>query len=221
MRERIVDSKVQMTIDDLTKLYIPENFGTDESDCGDTLEYIIDQIKCEYAYGVSKFVLFINDKEVVKIPFNGEYYWNYEAEDYVFEPFMTITDYCKKEATLYEKAQELGIAEFFAGTHLAGYTKDHTPFYISERINKTFDDVEVSAEQKESAKKYADSKGDISWRRLPVQWLALALEKFGVAKVDKFVNFIIDFDINDLHWGNVGLRDDGTPVLIDYSGWHD
>lgn len=213
---------MQMTIDDLTKLYIPENFGTDEEDYGDTLDDIKEQIEgYEYAYGVSKFVIFMNDEEVAKIPFNGEYYWNCDEEDYEFEPFHYVTDYCAEEANIYEKAVERGLEVFFAGTRFAGYTKDHTPFYISERIKNCLDDFidKVSEESVTSARKYADSKDDLKWRRLPDRWLALALEKYGEQKVDEFVKFIAEFDINDLHWGNVAVRENGEPVLIDYSGW--
>lgn len=213
---------MQMTIDDLTKLYIPENFGTDEDDCGDTLDDIISQITCEYAYGVSKFVIFMNDKEVAKIPFNGEWYWYHEEDDLYFEPFEGITDYCKLEADIYAEAVDRGLGMFFAGTRFAGYTKDHTPFYVSERMNRSFDEVfdTVSEESIATARKYADTKDDLKWRRLSDRWLAIALEKYGQDLVDKFVKFVAEFDINDLHCGNLAVRDNGEPVIIDYSGWH-
>ena len=41
-----------------------------------------------------------------------------------------------------------------------------------------------------------------------------------VAKVDKFIDFLVAFDINDLHQGNIGFRENGDPVLIDYSGFN-
>ena len=52
---------MQRTIDDITKFIIPEQFGTDEDEYGDTLRSVIDQvinIGCEFAYGISKFVVF-------------------------------------------------------------------------------------------------------------------------------------------------------------------
>lgn len=211
-----------MTVDDLTKLYIPENFGNDEYDYGETLTDVTEQISCDYTYGVSKFVIFMDDETVAKIPFNGEYYWNEEEEDYVFDPFVGTHDYCRVEAEIYEEAVDRGLERFFAGTIFTGYTKDHTPFYLSERIKNTLDDYfdKISDESIRTARKYADSKDDLKWRRLPDRWLALALERYGQEMVDKFVKFIAEFDINDLHYGNVAVRANGEPVIIDYSGWH-
>ena len=75
---------MRMTIEDLKKLNIPDQFGGDDEEYGDTLQPVIDQIKCEFAYGVSKFVIFINDFTVAKIPFNGEFFWNFETNEYDF-----------------------------------------------------------------------------------------------------------------------------------------
>ena len=218
---------MQRTIDDITKFIIPEQFGTDEDEYGDTLRSVIDQvlnIGCEFAYGISKFVIMLNDTEVVKIPFNGEFYWDNDSQGYdAFEEFKSTIDYCRVEADYYKEAVKWGIAEFFAGTRFVGYTKDHTPFYVSERVHKTLDDVwySVSEESVQTARDYANSKENFYWRRLSDHWLAVALEKYGKEKVDKFLEFLQAYDIDDLHQGNVGFREDGTPCLIDYSGWNE
>ena len=212
---------MQMTIDDLKKIVIPDEFGCDDDDYGDVLDEVINQIPCNYAYGVSKFVIFINDKEVAKIPFNGQFFWDDESKEYVFENFHNIMDYCALEADIYEEAVTRGLEMFFAGTRYVGHTADNTPFYISERVNKNLDDVwdDVSDEEVATARTYAQTKEDFSWRRLSDRWLALALRFYGKELVDKFVKFIKDFGINDLHFNNVGVREDGSPCLIDYSGW--
>ncbi len=214
---------MQMTIDDMTKLIIPENFGCDEDGYGEMLEDFAEQFPCEYAYGISKFVIFMNDEYVAKIPFNGEWFYSDDEEDYVFDTFTVVDDYCAEEAYIYDCAKNRGIEEFFAETKFAGYTKDHTPFYLSERINKTLDESwdDVRDVDTTSAREYvrSDKGSGLRDRRLSDRWLAVALEKYGQEKVDKFAEFIEEFDINDLHCANVGFRKDGSPVLIDYSGW--
>ncbi len=216
---------MQRTIDDITKFIIPEQFGIDEDEYGDTLKSVIDQvlkIGCEFAYGISKFVVFLNDKEVVKIPFNGVFKYNENSDDYDNFNEFSVINYCEIEANYYEEAKEWGVAEFFAGTRFVGYTKDHTPFYVSERINATIDDMwnKVSEDSIHAAHVYADSRKGVRGRKLSDHWLALALERYGKAKVDKFIDFLVAFDINDLHQGNIGFRDNGDPVLIDYSGFN-
>ena len=77
----------------------------------------------------------------------------------------------------------------------------------------------IDEESIRTAREYASTKEDFYWRRLSDRWLAAALKKYGKEKVDKFVDFINEFDVNDLHSANVGFRNNGDPVLIDYSGW--
>ena len=55
--------------------------------------------------------------------------------------------------------------------------------------------------------------------RAPIEWTAMALEYYGEEVVKKLFNFIEKEGIDDLHWGNVGIRKDGSPVLLDYSGF--
>ena len=37
--------------------------------------------------------------------------------------------------------------------------------------------------------------------------------------VDKLVKFILDENIRDLHSDNIGFREDGSPVILDYSSY--
>jgi hypothetical protein len=37
--------------------------------------------------------------------------------------------------------------------------------------------------------------------------------------LNSLIGFLYDEDINDLHCGNFGLREDGFIVIIDYSGF--
>ena len=46
------------------------------------------------------------------------------------------------------------------------------------------------------------------------------IREFGMDEYEAFSEFGLEWDINDLHFGNIG-EIDGHMVLIDYSGYHD
>ena len=55
-----------------------------------------------------------------------------------------------------------------------------------------------------------------------INWIANAIEKYGLEAYRKFVDFIYNQRpevSGDLHLGNVGYRLDGTPCILDYAGW--
>lgn len=209
-----------MTIEDIFNLNINPEFGADDyNNETDVIEEVCDQItnvdpNCEMTYGASKFVIFLNEREVVKIPFNGCYY-NDDEEDSVFD-YYNNTDYCSIEERIYEDAVSARIEMFFAGTHYAGQTKSGKAVYISERV------YPYNSEQRDnSPKPSADSlkKAESFDCSLSYDWLARAIEYYGEKLVQAFVQFIKDEEINDLHNGNIGVRADGAPVLLDYSGF--
>ena len=56
------------------------------------------------------------------------------------------------------------------------------------------------------------------------EWIAICLDKYGKSKVERFLYYCenIDLDIlDDIHNGNYGYRTNGTPCIIDYSGYAD
>lgn len=216
-----------MTINDVLNMTFPSNFGSGEddieTDCICEVEADLDRYKVRTAYGASKFIIFLNDNEVVKIPFSGSYSygWNEEAEetDYdeiVFDEFCT-KDYCAVEAAVYSDAVAAGVGQFFASTKFVGKTFiDKTPIYISERVIP-FDCLN-NEERKYSRDSY--NKAGKMCGRTPVEWTAMALEYYGEEAVKKLFDFIEKEVIDDLHWGNVGIRKDGSPCLLDYSGFN-
>ena len=57
-------------------------------------------------------------------------------------------------------------------------------------------------------------------------WSACFIDFFGEDAFEKFYNYCVYGDDehemcidDDLHAGNIGFRADGSPVLLDYSGW--
>ena len=214
----MADNKVY-SIYDVENMHIPAEFGVDDDGCDtDCIDFVIDQIddsEVEYAYGATKFVLLF-DKEVVKIPFNGFYSWDDENGIEVFDEFQYISNYCETEASIYADAVAAGLEMFLASTKYAGRTSDGTPYYISERVEPFNSDsssiVKASEDSRNKAKNYWFANGE---------WVAQAIECYGEEKVKAFEEFAEDHSINDLHYGNVGYRQNGEPVILDYSGFHE
>lgn len=217
-----------MTINDVLNMEFPSDFGSGEADiepdCICEVEYDLStKYSVRTAYGASKFIIFINDDEVVKIPFTGSYSYGWDEEteevnrdEIIFDSFNT-EDYCAIEAKIYSDAVAAGVDYFFASTKFVGNTfVDKTPIYISERVI-CFDEMNME-ERSYSRDSYL--KAGRMCGRCPVEWTAMAIEFYGEKAVQKLFDFIEAEDIDDLHWGNVGIRKfDGSPVLLDYSGF--
>ena len=217
-----------MTINDVLNMTFPSNFGSGEedieTDCICEVEYNLStKHNVRTAYGASKFVIFLNDNEVVKIPFTGSYSygWNDENDeiDYdeiIFDEFCT-EDYCAVEAAVYSDAIAAGVEQFFASTKFVGNTFiDKTPIYLSERV-LPFDCLN-NKERSYSRDSYL--KAGKMCGRCPVEWTAMALEYYGETAVKKLFAFIESEGIDDFHDGNVGIRKDGSPCILDYSGFN-
>ena len=54
--------------------------------------------------------------------------------------------------------------------------------------------------------------------KIGLNWLTLAMAEYGETLLNKFIEFISIFEINDLHSGNRGFCNN-MPVLVDYSGF--
>lgn len=210
-----------MTYQDILKLHIPYNFGLEEDDgWSSDLDMVIDelesicgnQVDCDN--GCSKFVIFLNDEEVIKIPFNGMYMYDEDDDEYYFREFE-ISDYCKKEAEVYRAAVQEGLAFFFAKTALAGFAQGGYPIYISDRVCPFNDDPSrrnsFSDESYKKAKEYHCS--------FSPSWLACALEYYGEEDVERLIAFVKKENVGDFHLGNVGFTKDGAPIIFDYSGY--
>lgn len=204
---------------DIANLNIPDTFGSfDGYDISPEMEDVMDQLESDVStvWGATKFVI-IFDKEVVKIPFNGMY--DYEGDE--FTPFI-YNDYCAIEADLYDKAEDAGIEYFFAKTEYAGMTVSRTPYYISEKVYEWDSNEKNNRSRKpseksiEKAEEFYSNKNSI-W--IDNYWIALAYEYYGEKAVKKFVDFVEDNEISDFHGGNLGIREDGSPCILDYSSY--
>lgn len=226
----------------------PINFGVGEySDTLYGEDEIIESINInsnicfQSSHGASKFVL-MNEKlpYVIKIPLDG--YWSdYESEDEdeedVFIEFENAAsdigsdldsefnkNYCETELRFYKIAKVLSLEKFFAKTEFYKYINGKY-IYIQEKVtpykyrnnNNNKDDLKSSPLAKKMSKE--------SCSGLAAEWLDVAISYYGEELTQKFVDFLSsDNEVatiirQDLHVENYGFRKDGSPCLLDYSGY--
>ena len=226
-----------------SKITIPSQFGgdIDGEDYTNIDEWVSDIINknklnnsIEYRHGVSKAVFIFNNLNfVIKIPFNGSWECEYGLDkdsDRVVEisrdwyDFIT-EDYCEKELSKYTKAKEKGLEIFFAAVDNFTLSENRKPIYIQEKVIPFYEyekenKISITEEHEMLARRL---RCDFH-SRLFDSWIAAAIKYYGFDLTKKFLSFIEkeDYEIGaDLHSGNYGFRENGTPCLLDYSGWEE
>lgn len=182
--------------------------------------------------GATKLVLFFDseDDKVFKIPFKGYYDEEGDCDEYgafVFIPFQCANwfnwddyenikwDYCHVETQIYELAKEKGLEEFFAKTEKI-YDWDEIPIYVQPRC-VSFWESEGQHYSSENSKQLSKKILNDKWyHRIPEEWFSVIIEMYGREKAEKFLDFIMDLELCDLHDSNVGYCGN-RPVIIDYA----
>jgi len=218
---------------------LPVQFGVSEDDMPDCICFFESAVKevdpaAYVKYGVSKIAILSPNLNgiVIKIPFNGFYYYEYNEDGYeeeFWEPFCWAngsdeSDYCLAE---YEKYKELKTRKLDCFVAEVAYYKtiNNTRVFLQEEINpnRELDSKSIKKPSKKSRKIadkwYKKRKFDIS-----PDWIAGCIDKYGEAKVKRFLKYCnnIDMDIlEDAHPGNFGYRKNSTPCILDYSNFND
>lgn len=188
-----------------------------------------------YATGASKIVLFYKDIEnwVVKLPFFGDYYESTgEYSDYCeadkYLPICSDNDYCEAEAYLTNKAIEYGVGDMFAKTYYLG-NLNGVPVYISEKIEETvasgrknysYSRINSAKETQELFNFYSYELDEAGFSSYNEPTLRFFVDQYGQKKTEKLIQFIMDYQIDDLHSANIGFDKCGKIKIIDYSGFH-
>lgn len=159
------------------------------------------------ACGATKLVLYFNDI-VLKIPLTGE--------------GLRRINYCDQEAFNYKQAEREKIDDFFCPCEFIGryyYKKGHSfPVYAMERV-----DVDVSRTEAIIDNSYSEgilttsSGSDISEDEASV--FAVFSQWYSKDRVAYLIDFLREYEINDVHDANIGYTNEGVPVIIDYSGY--
>ena len=166
----------------------------------------------DYAYGASKGVMFTIGEydEVIKLPL-------FYSDKYDFDHDLRLsTNYCDIEYENYIKAQEYGVAQYFAALRLLGSVQGYSIY--AQEYCEIVDEYDISEEDsfEKAFSIYTESQSSTG---LPKEWAAEFIERYGESELLKLYDFIKDVGINDLHDSNVGRRQDGSLVIIDYSGF--
>lgn len=213
----------------LTAIFpLPEEFGLDNDTKPVNFSLIQNQIKtvdaCAHInFGISKMAIISPsfNNIVIKIPFNGEF--NEYAEWLPFEwaNGSSSSDYCLAEYEKYCRLKTYGLDCFVAKT-IKYKTIDNVRIFIQEKVIPEEDtcslDFIPSLKSKELARRWQEEGQSI----FDTFWFANCLDKYGQSKVQRFLYYCnnIDLDIlEDIHEGNYGYRENGTPVILDYSNF--
>ena len=190
--------------------------------------------RCEaddWAHGCTKLVLFFKELSdwVVKIPLFGEYH----EEDDSYHDFEhanqniqieNYNDYCAVEAYLTKEAYAEELDEMFAKTF---YICDinGVPIYIAEKAEGVLNKGGVEYTSQHSAyeandlyESYYDQLQESSL--YDKHYFRYFVDQYGAWETERLIQFIVDWNIDDLHLGNLGFDKNGHIKIIDYSGFH-
>ena len=159
-------------------------------------------------------------------------------------------NYCLSELEIYNKAKDAGFEMFLAETDYLGASKTGHPIYVQEKVLPyaefyTKDKNTSSDNSKEISKRIhniyrnfcynyhlinnenmlADEAIGYVFCETGEAFLAMIIETYTYELVEKFSRWVIDEAREiamDLHCRNIGFRaSDGTPCLLDFSGFYD
>lgn len=232
MTTLLIEDKLTKVFNEIVKK-VPEKFGWDEYDTEEENTAVISEALKDAkvaggAYrGATKAVAVVSGcSSVLKVPYSGK--WDYDESvncDY-FTRFEGADnskdhnwDYCLTEYEVYEAAKENGLDIFFPKTEIMGECESGTVIK-QERVLDFYEYCSIS-EDRTIELVYLDAKYcDL----INSQWIAAAIERYGKAMVDKLIDFLEDnfpIVVEDLHNGNIGFRENGDPIILDFSGWNE
>lgn len=173
----------------------------------------------KWNYGATKFVIIpAQCKYVIKVPFRGEWGYDNETDQSIFNDFVN-EDYCCIEADIYDQIANRDISMMFAATSFYATTKSGMPLYIQEKIKETYDDCDHE-NHRSSRNSFEKAKELVKYSSFPADWIGVAIDYYGEAVVKHFLDYA-ETELSDMHSANFGYRFDGSPVVHDYSGYYE
>ena len=174
------------------------------------------------ATGATKIVLIPLYKNfVIKIPSYGESdygpwsgAYSKRLEELGYE--IDTEDYCLLEANLYERAVEEGVSQFLVPTAYFGMV-NNIPVYVQPKIHYLY-----SKAKHDETSEYSYASIKNSYILTPDCGAELLLY-YTQNEVVKFLQFVVDYGINDLEACRNGwyVNEYQRYVFWDYSGFHD
>lgn len=213
-----------------------------ETDNGlEAYNWDMDNIVGELYSGASKIVFCPQGADyVVKAPITGTL--TYENRDEDEDEYDNHIDYysqsrsetyCVDEYNLYLEATKRGIEKFFAYIQEITSPIDERIF-IQEKVNlfPALDSNTLDTLVKNTAKNLiSDAEFNFAQEHHILElYYALGCDAdilftlydiYPLVELQALNNFIKDYDINDLTYNNMGVRDDNTICFFDYSGYYE
>ena len=149
-------------------------------------------------------------------------------------PYGTVYDYCKGEVQNYRQAPD-ELKPFLARSEYLGKVTVHSyatskvvtlPVYIMDKVEDVDNipnayDINMKVPYVASLSAEDCQKIQYAYDRCRSEWVMnLLYEYMGMEKFLKFLDYIEENRINDLHTGNIGSLN-GKPVLFDYAGFRE
>ena len=172
-------------------------------------------ISCNH--GVSKLCLVFKKEDfVIK--------WTHE------DPWESSKEEAMKECEIYQKAKEQGLEMLFPSTKFFGEIND-IKFVIQEKIDYScancpydtklkYRKISKTATKKIIDKMQSGFKINKGYDRdLDILWTSMVITLYGKRICKKLCAFIKENEINDLHTGNLGYKNN-HPIILDFSGYH-
>ena len=194
----------------------------------------------DFHFGMSKFVITAPSLGdiVIKVPFSGTYDYygddcadNFSKNDivinegdywYTYTPFYK-QDYCQIEYKKYKALWRKNLDCFVAKTQYYKTLPNGISVFLQEKVIPKYDDWhnrKPSLRSKDIAKRWIYN--DVL--ALDSTWLASCIDFYGEPKTRRFMDYCNNEDTDilaDPHSGNLGYREDNTPVILDYSNFID
>lgn len=210
-----------LTSDEVDQLHWCYEDEYDECEIECWHEEIIDKLGCtRYALGCSKIVLFFDEYPdvVVKIPFDGVRSVD-SGKDFevVTNEWNFIHNYCAEELDIWYEAVEANVEKVFAEEAFVGRYHDLS-LYAAERCNMDYGYAAMTAPSEDSKEKAKKITKDVYSEAN--EYIPTIIEQHGEEFAKKVLDFIEEFDINDLHSDNVGFKC-GLFKFVDYSSYDD
>lgn len=225
---------IETAIEIVKKLNFPSELGCDNGYfCLDIIsDELIDngfkEEEFELHHGISKVVIiFEKFPFVIKIPFLGRWYDEYDEENNEFyseferftcAPSINGDDYCEAETNTIKEMIFYGYEDIVAYEICLGIFNG-VAFYIQEKVRPY--NCEFHYTPSEDSLNIARNI-DIDYGYCDDNWRASVIELYGEEYWRSFVEWVDDgreYILNDMHIGNYGYDYEGKPVLFDVSGF--
>ena len=157
------------------------------------------------------------------IPLDKNFVFKLEIDACDREFFNDKNYYCEAEARTYKDMQDYYLDKYFAQTE---FLTDYfgIKIYVQEKVEPFCEwhscDNWITCEQNGMLDKITSTidKSQNNWDTIPEEWAADFVMEYGLEEFEALLNTLDEFDINDIHDGNVGYIKN-KPVIFDYSGW--